>query len=131
MGRIAGGFDQNGRVPRALLSPQNRHGVRGLQARPIRLTCPPTAKAFSGIAIVPGPPISTTQSIPRPSVSSRTFASQSGVSMFPLVPLQLRRWVGLSTASDAVYREPAIDDQLGASDVFGLVGREEQRRVSD
>ena len=75
MGRIAGGFDQNGRVPRALLSPQNRHGVRGLQARPIRLTCPPTAKAFSGIAIVPGPPISTTQSTPRPSVSSRVLAS--------------------------------------------------------
>ncbi len=29
---------------------------------PIRLMCPPTAKTFSDIAIVPGPPISTTQS---------------------------------------------------------------------
>src|SRR5882757_2547852 len=34
---------------------------------PIRLTCPPTAKAFSDFAIVPGPPISTTQSPPLPS----------------------------------------------------------------
>ena len=48
---------------------------------PTRLTCPPTAKAFSDIAMVPGPPISTIQSTPRPSVSSRTFASQSGVSV--------------------------------------------------
>ena len=39
--------------------------------------------------------------------------------------------MGLSAASDAVDREPAIDDQLGASDVYRLVGREEQRRVSD
>ena len=29
---------------------------------PIRLMCPPTAKTFSDIAIVPGPPVSTTQS---------------------------------------------------------------------
>ena len=34
---------------------------------PIRLTCPPTAKAFSDIAIALGPPISTTQSTPPPS----------------------------------------------------------------
>jgi len=48
---------------------------------PIRLMCPPTATAFSDIAIVPGPPISTTQSTPRPSVSSRAFSSQPGVSV--------------------------------------------------
>jgi hypothetical protein len=35
---------------------------------------------FSDIAIVPGPPISTTQSTPRPLVSPRTGSSQSGVS---------------------------------------------------
>jgi hypothetical protein len=46
----------------------------------IRLICPPTANVCSDVAIVPGPPISTTQSTPRPSVSSRTFAPQSGVS---------------------------------------------------
>jgi hypothetical protein len=38
----------------------------GDKLAPIRLTCPPTAKAFSDFAIVPGPPISTTQSTPRP-----------------------------------------------------------------
>ena len=54
-----------------------------------------------------------------------------GVSVFPLVPQQLRRWVGLRAASDAVDREPAIDDQLDASDVFGLVGREEQRGAGE
>jgi hypothetical protein len=48
---------------------------------PIKLMWPPTAKAFSDIAIVPGPPISTIQPTPRPSVSSRTLASQSGVSI--------------------------------------------------
>jgi hypothetical protein len=80
---------------------------------------PANGQAFSDIAMVPGPPISTTQSTPRPSVSSRTFASQSGVSAFPPAPQQLRRWVGLSAASDAVDREPAIDDQLGTSDVLG------------
>src|SRR5215469_13504525 len=42
----------------------------GVRLAPIRLTCPPTARAFRDIAIVPGPPISTTQSTPRPSVSS-------------------------------------------------------------
>jgi len=36
---------------------------------PIGLRCPPTVKAFSDLAIVPGPPIST-QSTPRPSVNS-------------------------------------------------------------
>jgi hypothetical protein len=36
---------------------------------------------FPGEGHVPGPPISTTQSTPRPSVSSRTFSSQSGVSV--------------------------------------------------
>src|SRR5215467_2892535 len=39
--------------------------------------------------------------------------------------------MGLSAALDAVDRGPDIDDQLGASDVYRLVGREEQRRVSD
>jgi hypothetical protein len=38
------------------------------------------AKAFNDFAIVLGPPIPTTQSTPRPSVSSRAFSSQSGVS---------------------------------------------------
>ena len=37
------------------------------------------------------------------------------------LPQQLRRPVGLSAASDAVDGEPSVDDQLGASDVFGLV----------
>src|SRR6266850_5627623 len=32
----------------------------GDRLAPIRLACPPTAKVFSDIAIVPGPPISTT-----------------------------------------------------------------------
>ena len=33
--------------------------------------------------------------------------------------------------SDAVDGKPAIDDQLGAGDVLGLVGRKEQSRVGD
>jgi hypothetical protein len=33
--------------------------------------------------------------------------------------------------SAAVDCEPAIDDQLGAGNVFGLVGREEQSRIRD
>src|SRR6266446_10995578 len=33
--------------------------------------------------------------------------------------------------SDAIDRQTAIDDQLGASDAFRLVGCEEQSRVSD
>src|SRR5215472_5830741 len=37
--------------------------------------------------------------------------SQSGVSVFPPVSRQLRRCV-VSTASDAVDREPTVDDQL-------------------
>jgi len=40
-----------------------------------------TVKALSDIAMVLGPPISTMQSTPRPSVSSRAFASQSDVSV--------------------------------------------------
>src|SRR5215471_6654854 len=39
--------------------------------------------------------------------------------------------MGLSAASDAVDREPTVDDQLGARNVFGLVAREEQSSVSD
>src|SRR5262252_9018565 len=38
----------------------------GDRLAPIRLICPPTANVCNDIAIVPGPPISTTQSTPRP-----------------------------------------------------------------
>src|SRR5215472_17573006 len=117
--------------PRVMPGPASNRGSSpvpdGDRLAPIRLICPPTANVCSDIAIVPGPPISTTQSTPRPSVSSRTFASQSGVSVLTPVHQQLRRWVGLSAASHAVDREPAIAHQLSASDVFGLVGRQEQR----
>jgi hypothetical protein len=41
---------------------------------------PAHCEASRDFAIVPGPPISTTQSTPRPSVSPRAFSSQSGVS---------------------------------------------------
>jgi hypothetical protein len=40
---------------------------------------PPPTMALSDIAIVPGPPISTTQSTLRPPITSRAFSSQSGV----------------------------------------------------
>ena len=40
---------------------------------PFKLKCPPVAEAFSDIAIVPSPPISTTHSTSRPSVSSRAL----------------------------------------------------------
>src|SRR5258708_39922799 len=46
---------------------------------PIRLICPPTASALIEFVSVPGPPMSTTQSAPLPSVRSTTFSCQSGV----------------------------------------------------
>src|SRR5438309_9879441 len=71
--------------PRVMPRPVSNRGSSpvpdGDRLAPIRLTCPPTAKAFSDFAIVPGPPISMTQSTPRPPVNSRAFSSQSGVSV--------------------------------------------------
>jgi hypothetical protein len=68
-------------MPRPVSNNGSSIAPDGDRLAPIRLTCPPTAKAFSDFAIVPGPPISTTQSTPRPSVNSRAFTSQSGVSV--------------------------------------------------
>src|SRR5215469_1924787 len=68
-------------IPRPVSNKGSRPAPDFERLAPIRLRCPPTAKAFSDIAIVPGPPISTTQSTPRALVSSRTFSSQFGVSV--------------------------------------------------
>jgi hypothetical protein len=73
--------DRAKRNPRPVSNKGSRPVSDGVRLAPIRLTCPPTAKACSDIAIVPGPPISTMQSTPRPSVSSRTFWSQSDVTV--------------------------------------------------
>ena len=48
------------------------------QARANQADGPPTANVFSDIAMVPGPPISTTQSTPRLSVSARTSRPNPG-----------------------------------------------------
>ena len=68
-------------IPRPVSNKGSRPAPDFERLAPIRLRCPPTAKAFSDIAIVPGPPISSTQSTPRALVSSRTFSSQFGVSV--------------------------------------------------
>src|SRR5215470_916525 len=49
-------------MPRPVSNNGSSPVSEGVGLAPIRLTCPPTAKALSDIAIVPGPPISTTQS---------------------------------------------------------------------
>src|ERR1700737_2256950 len=58
-------------IPRPVSNKGSSIVPDGDRLAPIRLTCPPTAKALSDFAIVPRPPISTTQSAPRPSVNSR------------------------------------------------------------
>src|SRR5262249_46585398 len=63
-------------IPRPVSNKGSRPAPDFERLAPIRLRCPPTANAFSDIAIVPGPPISTTHSTPRALVSSRTFSSQ-------------------------------------------------------
>jgi hypothetical protein len=68
-------------MPRPVSNNGSSIAPDGDRLAPVRLRCPPTAKAFSDFAIVRGPPISTTQSTPRPSVNSRAFTSQSGVSV--------------------------------------------------
>jgi len=62
--------------------PPSRRVFRYGQTATVRfIASKSTAKALSDIAMVLGAPISTMQSTPRPSVSSRAFASQSGVSV--------------------------------------------------
>jgi hypothetical protein len=62
-------------MPRPVSNKGSSPPPEGVRLAPIRLICPPTAKALSDIAIVPGPPISTTQSTPLPSVNSRALKS--------------------------------------------------------